>query len=567
MTLTTKTDTAQSRITPVHCLLHWEKIQPNKVYFTQPLSDNTTVDYTWKQVADQVKRMAAYLQSLELPAQTSIGIFGKNSAHWIMSDLAIWMAGHVTVPLYPTLNADTAQYVLEHSEVKVLFIGKLDGETDSWNQVKEIIPAGMPCISLPMAPAFNAKNWQDIIRDTAPVTNPKLPTIDQLATIIYTSGSTGQPKGVMHSFSTLMQVAIKLEDQFELTSKERLLSYLPLAHVLERALIETASIYLGCHVFFANNLNTFIADLSRAQPTVFASVPRLWIKFQHGVNEKLSPKRQKLLFRLPIINKLIRNKILKQLGLDHVRLAITGSAPLPRPVISWYRQLGLELLEGYAMTENFAYSHVNRMGDNRAGYVGFPQFGVDCKLSEEGEVLVKSPGTMLGYYKAPDKTEETMTADGYLKTGDLGEITADGCLKLTGRIKDIFKTSKGKYIAPVPIELKLAESPLVESVCVGGCVLPQPVGVIMLEEETQRKLSQGGDRNEVEKSLESLLKNVNQHLEAHEKLAFLVIPKNPWTMENGLLTPTMKIRRQKIEDQYTDKFEVWADKKSLVVWE
>ncbi len=567
MASTKKTDSLQNRVTPVHCLLHWEKTQPNKVYFTQPLYDGSTVDYTWKQVADQVKRIAAYLQSLGLPAGSSVGIFGKNSAHWIMSDLAIWMAGYVTVPLYPTLNADTAKFVLEHSEVKALLIGKLDGEADSWNQVKEIIPAHMPCISMPLAPAYNAKKWDDIIRDTAPITNPTLPDPDALATIIYTSGSTGQPKGVLHSFRTIMKVAIELEDQFKLTPDERLLSYLPLAHALERILIETASIYLGCHVFFANNLNTFIADLSRARPTVFASVPRLWTKFQHGVNDKISPERQKLLFRLPIIGKLVRKKILKPLGLDHVRLAVTGSAPLPNAVISWYRKLGLELLEGYGMTENFGYSHVNRLGDNRAGYVGFPQNDVICKLSEEGEVLVKSPGTMLGYHKAADKTEETMTADGFLRTGDLGEITADGCLKLTGRIKDIFKTAKGKYIAPVPIELKLSENVLVENVCVGGCVLPQPVGMLMLEEETQRKLSQGGDRSEIQTSLEILLKSVNQQLEPHEKLAFLVIPKNPWTMENGLLTPTMKIRRQKIEDKYADLFETWADQKSLIVWE
>jgi long-chain acyl-CoA synthetase len=557
----------QSRVTPVHCLLHWEKKQPKKVYMTQPLNDGTTIDYTWKQVANEVKRMAAYLQSLQLPLHSHIGIFGKNSAHWIMADIAIQMAGHVTIPLYPTLSADTAKYVLEHSEAKLLFIGKLDGKSDSWMQVKEVISSDLPCISLPLAPICNAKAWQDIINVTAPLLKPKLPDSDDLATIIYTSGSTGQPKGAMHSFRTMMLVAQNLEDQFKLTSKERLLSYLPLAHGLERVLIETASIYIGCHVFFANNLQTFVADLSRAKPTVFVSVPRLWTKFQHGVNDKIPPKRQKLLFRLPVINQLVRKKILKQLGLDHVRLAITGSAALPVSVISWYRQLGLELLEGYGMTENFAYSHINRIGDSRVGYVGYPQIGVECRISEEGEVQVKSPGTMLGYYKAADKTAETMTADGFLKTGDVGEIDAQGRLKLTGRIKDIFKTAKGKYIAPVPIELKLGESPLIEMVCVGGGVLPQPIGMVMLEEQTQLSLKNSGDRREIQASLESLLKQVNQGLEPHEKLAFLVILSEPWTMENDLLTPTMKIKRQKIEDHYANRFESWEKKASVLVWD
>ena len=560
-------DILKSRLTPVHCLLHWEKQQPNKVLFTQPLADNTVVEYTWQQVADQVKRMAAYLTSLELPAHSHIAIFGKNSAHWIMADLAIWMAGHVSVPLYPTLNADTAQYVLEHSDSKLLFIGKLDGKTDSWPQVKDIIPSDMPCIRLPMSPDYNAKTWQDIVRDTAPLSNISLPAADDIATIMYTSGSTGQPKGVVHSFDSMIQIAKNVEIQFGLTRKERMLSYLPLAHALERVVVETPCIYMGFQLYFANSLDTFIADLSRARPTLFVSVPRLWTKFQHGINEKLSPARQQLLFRLPIINNLIRKKILKQLGLDQVRIAITGSAPLPQSVLSWYRKLGLELLEGYGMTENFAYSHVNRLGDSRIGSVGCPQDGVICKLSEEGEVLVKSPGTMLGYYKAEDKTLETMTEDGFLKTGDLGEIDADGYLKLTGRIKDIFKTAKGKYIAPVPIELKLGENPLIENVCVGGAVLPQPVGLIMLEEETQRKLLQDGDRSEIKNAFETLIKQVNQHLEPHEKLAFLVVLTKPWTIANGLLTPTMKIRRQKIEDQYADRFEDWEKQKALVIFD
>jgi len=298
----------------------------------------------------------------------------------------------------------------------------------------------------------------------------------------------------MHSFRTFMMVAQNIQGQFELSSNERMLSYLPLAHGLERAVLEGTSLYVGCHMFFAGNLDTFIEDLNRASPTVFVSVPRLWTKFQHGINDKIPPRIQKAIFHVPAINKMFRKFILKKLGLADVHLALTG-------------------------------------------YVGFPQLGVECRIADEGEVQVKSPGNMLGYYKAPEQTAATMTDDGFVKTGDVGVMDADGCLKLTGRLKDIFKTAKGKYIA-----------------------------LVMLDEETQRSLQKGHHRTEVQESLEALLVQVNQTLEPHEKLGFIVVISEPWTMANDLLAPTMKIRRQKIEDQYVDKFEPWAAQKRSVIW-
>lgn len=555
--------------TLVHLLLHWEKKQPDTLYMTQPLEGGAVWEYTWKQVADQVRRMAAYLQSLDLPPRSHIAIYGKNSAHWIMADLAALMAGHVTVPLYPTLNAETAEYVLEHSESRVLFLGKLDGTVDSWNQVKEIIPESMTCISLPLSPEYNAAHWDDIMKQVEPLTSPTLPAGDDLATIMYTSGSTGKPKGVMHNFSPMLKVAQLSESDFEITSEDRLLSYLPLAHAAERVLVETVSLYAGCRLYFAHNLDTFAEDLRRASPTFFFSVPRLWTKFYQGISEKISPAKQKVLFKLPIVKGLVKKKILEQLGMADVRVAATGSAPLPVSTIEWYRNLGLELLEGYGMTENVAYSHANQPGDNCPGTVGRPAEGVECRIDEEnGEILVKSPGNMVGYYKNPEKTAEDFTEDGFFRTGDMGRIDSKERLTITGRVKDIFKTAKGKYIAPVPIEQKLAESTLLESICVGGGCLPQPVGLLVLSEE----LRQGGplgaaEEKRITEELEDLLSKINAGLEAQEKLAFLVVVKEPWDMENGLLTPTMKVRRQAVEDHYADRFEVWEKLRKPVVWE
>ncbi|WP_111860593.1 AMP-binding protein [Acinetobacter sp. CFCC 10889] len=552
----------------VHYLFYWEQQQPHKTYLVQPLSDGTVVKYTWQDVAHQVRLMASHLQALNFPPQSNIAIYGKNSAHWIIADLAIWLAGHVSVPLYSTLNAEGAKYVLEHSEAKFLFIGKLDGVADSWNSVKTILPSDLPCIRLPLAPDYAAPFWDDVLKTTILLDHFDLPQRDDLATIVYTSGSTGLPKGVMQNFASLTEPPHSLSRTFHVTSAERTLSYLPLAHVAERIFIESASLVMGFTVFFANNLETFVEDLNRAKPTIFFSVPRLWTKFYLGINEKIPLHVQNVLFKVPIVGKVVKKKLLAKLGLDQVRFALTGSAPLPVDIIKWYRNLGLELLEVYGMTENCGYSHVTRPGQFAEGYVGHVQADVQCKIDTNGEILVKSPGTMMGYYKNPEKTAEDLTTEGYLRTGDMGEIDVSGRLRITGRVKDIFKTSKGKYIMPVPIEQKLGNHAYVESVCVGGSKLPQPVAFVMLAEDLRQHLAEGKQqRDVVEQALITLLNETNLQLEPHEKLAFIVVIKKLWTMENDMLTPTMKIKRNKIEAAYEDSLESWAAQQKKVIWQ
>lgn len=553
--------------THVHYLLHWEKQLPQKDVFVQPLTNGNVVHYTWSEVAQQVRSMASYLQSLNLPEKSAIAIYGKNSAHWLMADLAIWMSGHISVPLYPTLNAEGAAYVLNHSEAKLLFIGKLDGKADSWNEVKTIIPQDLACVRLALSPEFDAPQWNDIVQSVAPLENPVLPNKNDLATIVYTSGSTGVPKGVMQSFATLLSGARELRLTYQVTTSDRALSYLPLAHVAERIFIQSSLMVCGFTVYFANSIETFVEDLNRAKPTLFFSVPRLWTKFYLGVNEKIPLHIQKILFKIPVLGKLVKKKLLTKLGLNHVRYAFTAAAPLPTDIILWYRNLGLELLEVYGMTENCGYSHVTRVGQFASGYVGHAQPKVECKIDENGEILVKSPGTMLGYYKNPQKTAEDMTEDGFLRTGDLGEIDAEGRLKITGRIKDIFKTSKGKYIMPVPTEQKIGNQALIESVCIGGSSQPQPVAFIMLAEDIRNSLKQNPKRDEIENTLKALRLKINEELEAHAKISFFVVVNEPWTMENDLLTPTMKIKRNKIESHYEPFLDAWAQQKKEVVWE
>jgi len=234
-------------------------------------------------------------------------------------------------------------------------------------------------------------------------------------------------------------------------------------------------------------------------------------------------------------------------------------------VIEWYQKLGLELLEGYGMTENFTYSHLGTAGAFRPGYVGNTVPGVEHKISKEGEILVKSPGTMQGYFKLPRKNESVFAEDGFLKTGDLGEIDEKGRLKITGRAKETFKTSKGNFVAPAPIENMLLNHPLVEACYVTGAGYHQPHGVVLLSEDARQKASQGY-RDALETKLKELLNSVNKALPPSEQLAFLVITGDVWSAENGFLTPTMKIKRQVLDATYGPLAGKWYEMQQPVVW-
>ena len=537
--------------------------RPSDVYMTQPTETGITT-YTFAQTLAQAQKMAAHLRAQNFEPGSKIGIISKNCAHFIMADLAIWMTGHVSVALYPTLQGETIDYILKHSDAKYLFIGKLD----SLDNVTAGLPKDLPGVSLPLAPkASPFPFWDDVLKDVEPIEDRPVRDADDHSLIIYTSGSTGQPKGVLHSFRTITVPTIGLAKDLGLGPADRGLSYLPLAHGMDRWLSECVSLYAGSQVFFAKSLDTFVEDLNRARPTLFVSVPRLWLKFQLGVFKKMPPKKLNRLLRIPILSGIVKKKILKNLGLDSVRFAGSGSAPIPAELITWYRNLGLELLEGYGMSENFNYSHLTKPGRGRAGYIGHPYDDVQCRLSDEGEILVKSPGTMLGYYKQPELTAEVMTEDGYLKTGDRGEIDSDGRLRITGRVKELFKTSKGKYVAPAPIENLINTDPNVELSMVTGSGQPKTYAVVQLAEDLLPKLNAPGEKERITREMEALLSSVNSQIEEFERMGFIVIGSTRWTIDDGHLTPTMKIRRGAIEDIYAGKVDEFYAAGQKVIWE
>ncbi len=541
---------------PLQLFFEREARHPRQAYLVQPVGGGEVQTLTWGEVGQQARRAAHWLRARELPQGSHIALISKNCAHWIIADLAIWMAGHVSVPLYPNLTADSVGHVLTHSEAALVFVGKLD----DWPAMAPGVPDGVSTISLPLCPpgAFDF-TWADL-QTCSPIQDSPAPVASELATVIYTSGTTGLPKGVMHSFGTLGFAATHGTELFGLGEGDRLLSYLPLCHVAERMFVEMASIYTGQTVFFAESLDTFLTDLRRARPTALFGVPRIWTKFQLGVYSKIPEKRLDTLLRLPFIGKRVGRKVLAGLGLDALRIALSGAAPVPEALLRWYQRLGLDVLEVYGMTESCGYSHVCRPGQQTIGWMGLPCPGVEVRIDASGEVQVRSGATMLGYFKDPGKTAETLTGDGFLRTGDKGEQGAEGRLRLTGRLKEIFKTSKGKYVAPAPIENRLAEHARIEQVCVVGDGLGAPIGLCVLSAQDQ-------DRQALGASLERWLEQVNQTLDKHERLRRLVVVKDNWAVENGFLTPTLKIKRNVIESTYGPQFQDWSERSEAVVWQ
>jgi long-subunit acyl-CoA synthetase (AMP-forming) len=533
-------------LSPLEMLYKWEREKENEIYLSQPIN-GVWHNWTWREVALEVRKMAAYLQSLNLPKQSKVGLLSKNCAHWIMSDLAIMMSGHTSVPLYPNLSSDTLNKILIHSETKVLFVGKLD----NFEAMQPGIPADMPCITYPFYSEDYPK-WDDLTKDTSPLTDNVIREEMELATIIYTSGTTGDPKGVMHKFYNFSFATVNAVKALPL-KEESFFSYLPLCHIAERLLVMMGSLYTGGKVSFAESLDTFAANLSEASPSVFLGVPRIWTKFQQGILAKLPQKKLNVLLSIPIISTLIKKKIQKGLGLSKARNIFTGAAPTPASTIKWFEKLDIKIQEAYAMTENTCYSHVSFKSKIKIGSVGQALPLCDVKLSDQKEILIKHDALMDGYYKDKEETNKTII-DGWLHTGDEGEIDENGFLTITGRVKDIFKTSKGKYVAPSPIEMKLSANKNLEQICVVGDSIPQPIVLVVLSERGKEK-----NKKELIASLTKTMQVINPKLEKHEKLQNIVVIAEDWTIENKLLTPTMKIKRNAIEKIYKSKYTSWYE--------
>lgn len=542
---------------PLAQFLKWEKEIPQHLFLRQPF-DGVWKNWTYQEAGQEIRRIAAGINSLGYPKGSKIALLSKNCAHWIMADLAIMMTGNISVPLYATITAPTIRQILEHSESKLIIVGKLD----DYSPQRQGIPDNVKKLGMSVYGTEEDYSWEKWLAAYKPIDDPYVWKPEELMTIMYTSGTTGKSKGVMHSiaaFDTTVKQAIK---ELGTQKNPSLFSYLPLSHIAERLGIQMMGLYNGGSFSFPESLESFPKNLADTQPTHFFAVPRIWAKFREKILEKLPQKKLDTLLRIPLVSTLIKNKIKKGLGLSRAQLIFSGAAPISVDLLKWYASIGVQILQAYGMTEDCVYAHFNRNDANRHGTVGKPLQGLQVKIADNGEVRVKCPGLTLGYYKEPELTKELFDEEGYLKTGDQGEISSDGFLTITGRVKDLFKTDKGKYISPAPIEMKLLRNPDIEQVCLVGMGVPQPMALVVLSEAGKKK-----SKDQLTQSLSKTIDDTNPELETHEQIEKTIILKNDWSVENGLLTPTLKVKRNEVEKIHLPTYPAWFNKEGKVVWE
>lgn len=541
---------------PVEALLYWEENAPKSIFLKQPF-DGKLKTYTYRQSAEEIRKIAAGLKSLGIPDGSSIALLSKNCAHWMMADIAIMMAGYVSVPIYPTLNASSIEYILQHSESKAIIVGKLDNYESQKAGINNIHTIGIEKYGIQ-----EDLTWEKLVEENEPMQDiPKMDE-DELCSIIYTSGTTGNPKGVMHSVGNFSRASNAAVEIISLPEEPRFFSYLPLSHVAERVAIEIHGLFRCASFHFPESLETFAADLESCQPHLFFAVPRIWIKFREKVFEKMPRKKLRALFSIPFLGGFFKRKLVEKMGLAHVKYAVSGAAPLNMDVLKWYKRLGVIIHQDYGMTEDCIYSHYNLQGKNRFGSVGKPLPGVEAKLTSEGEIKIKNDNLMLGYYKDPEGTARAFDEDGFLKTGDIGEFDHEGFLYITGRIKDQFKTDKGKFVSPAPIELELLKNTDLDQVCVVGMGIPHPIALVILSEQGKKK-----SQTELTTCIHETIEELNSRLEKHEKLNKAVVMKEDWTIDNGLLTPTLKVKRNQVEKIHMPMYNDWFHEKGEVIWE
>jgi long-subunit acyl-CoA synthetase (AMP-forming) len=556
----TNTTTAVKYDTILEKFYHWEKVKANEAFLRQPQGEEW-IDYTWAEVGNQARRLAAALKAM-YPEPSNIGLVSKNCAHWIIADLAIFMAGHVSVPFYPTLNAEKLNQVLTHSQCKALIVGKLD----DWAMMKDGVDDAIQKISMPQYPGSadisGMTRWEDLMAKYEPMQENFHPKMEDLMTIIYTSGTTGSPKGVMYTYEIYASTMTYLQDIFDLGNPEnRYFSYLPLCHIAERNIVESAGFFSGGTIYFSESLETFAKNLASTQPTHFLAVPRIWTKFQLGVLSKMPQAQLDQMLASPAAEA-VKTQIQTTLGLSKAKVILTGAAPMPSTLLQWYEKLGIHIQEVYGMTENVGACTYSRKGKMKTGTVGQPYPFVEIKIvPETGEVAMKAPWIMAGYYRNPEATAEVLKA-GWLHTGDSGQVDEEGYLKITGRVKDAFKTAKGEYVVPAPIEYGFATNNNIEQVCVLGRGLGQPVALVVLSE-----IGSILDRDDLVKSIEHTRIQTNENLLDYEKIHNVIVMKAPWTVDNGILTPTMKIKRNVLEEKYANQLEKWFDSVDKVVFE
>ncbi|BCA96125.1 AMP-binding protein [Legionella antarctica] len=541
-------------------LLKNEKEIATRVYLRQP-RECVWHEFTWAKTMLQARKVAAFLQQLGLKKGSHVAIISKNCAEWFITDFGIYLAGMVSVPLFSNQHEKSIHYILEHADIEAVFIGKLDDH----QLVRSYIPEQYMTIGFDYHKDLEVNHsWSDVL-EIQPLVELEEPKPEDIYTIIYTSGTSGLPKGAMFTNQAITNyLNLFPEDLLRVRKLDhyKLISYLPLAHIYERSAIELASVSINCDVSFVESLAQFSKNLQTIQPNFFTAVPRIWGVFQQKIGEKLSPSLLNFLLKTPFISGLIKNKITHGLGLTACTNSFSGASPLPVPILDFFEKIGVNIQEGYGQTENLAYATLSLLGERKPGFVGTPRLGVEIKPGEEGELLLKSPCLMSGYYKDKESTKKAFTSEGWLRTGDLVEIDAQNRVKIVGRTSENFKNQSGEFVAPSPIERQF-QNEMIDQLCLVGRGLPTNVLLITLKEGVLIR----NKKEEINKVLEELWHHVNTGLVKYERIGHVIIAKGEWTPANDLLTPTLKVKRRVVEEYYADVIGSALDQSQRIYWE
>ena len=514
------------------------------------------------------RKLASGLKSLGLRDNAHIGIYSKNCREWVISDLAIVMAGYISVPFFPSLNGDELSHLLNFGDVDALFIGKIE----TWDKIKDILPEKLPIIKYPQYDGCSIVSkgveWDEFINSHKPIEDPHKPNLSELWTIIFTSGTTGNSKGVMLKYRSIDGIKSVLSEPdnplgIRHDGNNNFVSYLPLNHIFERVVVEWVCFTYGGSISFVESIDTFGKNLKEIQPHVFAGAPRVWTKLQLGILSKFPQKRLDFLLSIPLLSSILKKLIRKGLGFSRIRQTVSGAAPIQVSLIEWFRKIGIYITNGYGMTENCVIcTAVDGQNIEKTGSVGITHKGIDLKIDEEtGEILTKGPVIMSGYYKNKDMSDRTLR-NGWLHTGDKGYLDSDGYLYITGRVTDSFKTSKGKFIEPVVLEELLGDINEIEESCVVGRGIAQPLCLIQLSD-----IGKSISRDKLSNILLERMNSINAKLMNYQKLSTFIIVKDEWTQENGIIGPTQKLKRGEIEDVYSNKYLKWHESVDKIIFE
>ncbi|MCS7182496.1 MAG: long-chain fatty acid--CoA ligase [Thermoanaerobaculum sp.] len=547
-------------------------------------------ELTIKDLEKAVRELAQRFLAFGVRPGDRVALFSENRPEWHIVDFACQLVGAVDVPLYATLPAPQVRYILQDAGAKLLVVSGQDRarvalEAAAGLDVKVVgmdpgLAAGLPCLADLPLPAKRKHQEFPVVGE------------EDLATLIYTSGTTGEPKGVMLTHRNLVSQVVAIRPLYPITEKDISMSFLPLSHSYERT-VDYMFLQYGVQINYVESIEKVPSQLTEIRPTIMVSVPRLYersyIKILSKIQQEGGAKRRLFQWALAVGRKVkeaewrgekpsafargqyavakarIFSKVLERLG-GRLRFTVSGGAPLSREVGEFFDIIGLPILQGYGLTESSPVITVNRLEANRIGSAGQPIPGVEVRIADDGEILARGPNIMKGYWNKPEATAEVIDKDGFLHTGDVGYLDADGYLFITDRKKDIIVTSGGKNVAPQPIEGKLGATAYIAQAVVIGDRYPYLTALIVpnfenLEVYFAEKGIKGLSREEVanhpdtERLVAEAVKKVNLELASHERIRRFSLLTREFSLEAGELTPTMKVRRRVVAERYRDTIE------------